>query len=112
MLTAALFVAQVLWIVPSAPPASPAEAVAVLRASGSDRDVTGLRLGAPPELPRVLVISRRAERRERPRVFSLAEIPWADRAAVPWKHVAPASEDPTIRTVRVLDDRRATGHAP
>jgi len=56
----------------------------VLRAGGSDRDWTGLRLSAPPEPPRVIIVSRRYESPARPRALSPAEIPWAVRAAVPW----------------------------
>ena len=41
----------------------------------------------------------------RARVLSITEVPWAVRAAVPWRHVAPAPEDPTIRTVRIIDER-------
>ena len=56
MFTATLLVAQVLLITPSHPPLSAAEAVTVLRSSGSDRNVTDVLLNAPQEAPRAFVV--------------------------------------------------------
>lgn len=96
MWTTTLFVAQLLWIAPSGPPASPAEAVAVLRSSHSDRNVTGLLLNAPPQLPQVLVI--RSTSRPAPKPTRLTPYP----STTPWVHVGQAFE-PTIN-VRIIGE--------
>ena len=56
MFTTTLLVAQVLLITPSRAPLSPAEAVTVLRSSGSDRNVTDVLLNAAQEVPRAFVV--------------------------------------------------------
>lgn len=99
-------IAQVLWTSPQAPPLPPAEAVAVLLASGSDRNFTGKALVMPPEQPRVIILPapRPAARSRTKRVLSPAEIPWAARQAVPWVHVGQAFT-PTI-DVRIIGEPR------
>jgi len=100
--TAAFLVAAgILVVQASSPPLSPAEAVRVLRAGRSIADRTDVYVPSPAPPPRVIVVKAPAPPRAE-RVPSLAEIPWAVRQAVPWRHVAPAAEDPTIRTVRII----------
>ena len=98
MFTATLLVAQVFLIAPSRPPLPPAEAVAVLRSGGSDRNVTDVLLNAAQEVPRAFVV--RAPRRAlRPMLLR------AYRPTTPWVHVAQAPYDATSRTLRIVDDR-------
>ncbi|MGH6691771.1 MAG: hypothetical protein ACREF4_13955 [Gammaproteobacteria bacterium] len=99
-------IAQVLWIGPQAPPLPPADAVAVLVASGSDRNFTGKALVAPPELPRVIILPapRPVPTARNKRVLSPAEVPWATRQAVPWVHVG-QSFTPVI-DVRIVGEPR------
>jgi hypothetical protein len=56
MFTVTLLVAQVLLITPSRPPQSAADAITVLRSSGSDRNVTDVLLNAAQEAPRAFVV--------------------------------------------------------
>jgi hypothetical protein len=98
MFTATLLVAQVFLIAPSRPPLSPAEAVAVLRSSRSDRNVTDVLLNAAQEAPRAFVVWA-------PRRALQPMLLRAYRPTPPWVHVAQAPYGATSRTLRIVDVR-------
>jgi hypothetical protein len=66
---------------------TPTQAIAVfLRCCGAQRAPAS---AIAPREPRAVILRAPAPRRPE-RVPTLAEIPWAQRESVPWKHVGPA----------------------
>ncbi len=105
---AAMLIAQI-TIITAGPTLSPTEAAAVLARLDSPANATQRFVCTDCDGPRVVVVRSAQPSRATPQVYpSLAAVPWATRAAVSWKHTAPAPYDPTIRTVRIIDDRSAT----
>jgi len=93
---ATLLLAQVLLITPSAPPAPPAEAARTLLAASPDLHV---RPGLVFDVPVRLIVMPAPRPAAKP--TQLRPYP----PTTPWVHVAPAPNDPTIRTVRIIDER-------
>lgn len=79
---------------------TPEEAIAVwLRCCGS-RSSVAVSVSADGPRSYVIRVSPPA-----PRARVIADVPWSARVAVPWRHVAPAPDDPTVRHVRVTRAR-------